>query len=213
MFCQAFVKMASTSVMVINSSDLITSNSSTNEDHLCVHCLDLTNSIHHLTTELETAQLIIKLLQEDLSLNLTTTANLHRMDNSLPPSTTISANVGDSVNDFITENDWSVFCSKYNKLKPAKKTSRCLKQLTPDIPFHVNRYTPLSKFQNDEHQIIRNTRYPRSASSWNHYAKQKPKVILLGDSHVRGCSEKLSNLLGNSFSVIGYTKPNANVTL
>jgi len=52
-------KIASTSVMVINSSDLITSNSSTNEDHLCVHCHDLTNSIHQLTTELETAHLII----------------------------------------------------------------------------------------------------------------------------------------------------------
>ena len=120
-----FSKMASTSVMVINSSDLITSNSST-KDHLCVHCLDLTNSIHQLTTELETAHLIIKLLQEDLKTKASesiTIANLHRMDNSLPPSTTISANVGDSVNDSIIENDWSVFRSKYNKLRPAMKTS------------------------------------------------------------------------------------------
>jgi hypothetical protein len=41
--------------------------------------------------------------------------------------------------------------------------------------------------------------------------KNQHKVILLGDSHIRGCSEKLANLLGNSYSVIGITKPNANV--
>ena len=37
-------------------------------------------------------------------------------------------------------------------------------------------------------------------------------VRTLGDSHIRGCSEKLADLLGNSYSVIGITKPNANVS-
>jgi hypothetical protein len=36
------------------------------------------------------------------------------------------------------------------------------------------------------------------------------KVVLLGDSHLRGCSEKASNLLGESYSVLGITKPNSN---
>ena len=81
----------------------------------------------------------------------------------------------------------------------------------PNNPFIVNRYVPLSKVQEEEHQITCNKRNSYLSSSWNHYAKHKPKVIFLGDNHIRGCSEKLSNLLGNSFSVIGYTKPNANV--
>jgi hypothetical protein len=42
--------------------------------------------------------------------------------------------------------------------------------------------------------------------------KNQRKVILLEDSHVRGCSEKLADLLGNLFSVIGFTKPNANLS-
>jgi hypothetical protein len=42
-------------------------------------------------------------------------------------------------------------------------------------------------------------------------AKKRRKVILLGDSHIRGCSEILGDLLGTSFSVIGITKPNANM--
>jgi len=81
----------------------------------------------------------------------------------------------------------------------------------PNNPFIVNRYVPLSKVQEEEHQITCNKRNSYLSSSWNHYAKHKPKVIFLGDNHIRGCSEKLSNLLGNSFSVIGYTKTNANV--
>jgi lysophospholipase L1-like esterase len=41
--------------------------------------------------------------------------------------------------------------------------------------------------------------------------KNQRKVILLGDSHVLSCSEKLADLLlGNSYSVIGITKPRAN---
>jgi hypothetical protein len=57
-----------------------------------------------------------------------------------------------------------------------------------------------------------------------HYNKSKPsqslstistkkrKIILLGDSHLRGCLEKLANLLGNSCSVVGITKPNASLS-
>jgi hypothetical protein len=40
----------------------------------------------------------------------------------------------------------------------------------------------------------------------------KCKIILLGDSHVWGCSEKLANLLGNSWSVVGIMKPNATLS-
>ena len=37
------------------------------------------------------------------------------------------------------------------------------------------------------------------------------KILIIGDSHVRGLSEKISNCLYDSFSVIGITKPNADV--
>lgn len=41
--------------------------------------------------------------------------------------------------------------------------------------------------------------------------KKKHKIILIGDSHVRNCSEKLANLLGNSYNVVGIFKPNADL--
>jgi hypothetical protein len=39
----------------------------------------------------------------------------------------------------------------------------------------------------------------------------KHKIINLGDSHVRGCLEKLASILGNVFSVLGISKPNVNM--
>ena len=34
---------------------------------------------------------------------------------------------------------------------------------------------------------------------------------MIGDSHVRGCSERISNLLGDLYSVKGITKPDTNL--
>jgi hypothetical protein len=40
---------------------------------------------------------------------------------------------------------------------------------------------------------------------------KKQKVVLLGDSHIRDCAKKVSNLLGEAYSVLGIIKPNANL--
>jgi hypothetical protein len=40
---------------------------------------------------------------------------------------------------------------------------------------------------------------------------KKCRVVLIGDSRVTGFSERISNLLGDSYSVIGITKPDANL--
>ena len=46
------------------------------------------------------------------------------------------------------------------------------------------------------------------------YATQthsRNKILLLGDSHIRGLAERMNSSLGSSFSVTGITKPNANI--
>jgi hypothetical protein len=40
---------------------------------------------------------------------------------------------------------------------------------------------------------------------------RRHKILIIGDSHVRGLSEKISNCLDDSFSVTGITKPNADI--
>jgi hypothetical protein len=42
-------------------------------------------------------------------------------------------------------------------------------------------------------------------------ACRRHKILIIGDSHVRGLSEKISNCLDDSFSVTGITKPNADI--
>jgi len=37
------------------------------------------------------------------------------------------------------------------------------------------------------------------------------KMIILGDSHARGLSGKLKDILRDNFEFIGYTKPNCNI--
>lgn len=41
--------------------------------------------------------------------------------------------------------------------------------------------------------------------------KDVRKVVILGDSHARGLSDRLNDKLMNSFEVIGYTKPNCDL--
>jgi hypothetical protein len=42
-------------------------------------------------------------------------------------------------------------------------------------------------------------------------ACKRHKILVIGDSHVRGLSEKISNCLDESLSVFGITKPNADI--
>jgi hypothetical protein len=39
---------------------------------------------------------------------------------------------------------------------------------------------------------------------------RRHRIVIIGDSHIRACSEELANNLGNDYSVIGIRKPNAN---
>jgi hypothetical protein len=42
-------------------------------------------------------------------------------------------------------------------------------------------------------------------------ACRREKILIIGDGHVRGLSEKISNCLDNTFTVTGITKPNADI--
>jgi hypothetical protein len=42
-------------------------------------------------------------------------------------------------------------------------------------------------------------------------ACRRHKIAIIGDNHVTGLSEMISNCLDDSFSAIGTTKPNADI--
>jgi hypothetical protein len=42
-------------------------------------------------------------------------------------------------------------------------------------------------------------------------ACRRHRLLIIGDSHIRGLSEKINNCLDDCFSVLGITKPNADI--
>ena len=176
------------------------------EENWCTSCFNMKDYIQALTTELKSAQLIIKILQGELQSKRTeptTTENL-------PTCVNYNPHVKNN-NESVSESEWTEFRKNNHKSKLSKNTSRCLKQLTPHIPLGDNKFAPLSNLQDDTHQPTNVHHKSQPAQLPKTNCKNQRKVILLGDSHIRGCSEKLADLLGNSFRVIGITKPNANV--
>jgi hypothetical protein len=43
--------------------------------------------------------------------------------------------------------------------------------------------------------------------------KPKHKILLIGDSHTKGCTSKLQEKLKNHYDMIGYVKPDAGATV
>jgi hypothetical protein len=108
------------------------------EENSCVNCSSMKDYIHLLATELKSARLIIKLLQDDLKFKVTeptTTINLPRRVNPIPQAN------NNSESGSVSESGW--------KTKLPMETSRCLKQLTPYIPFHNNSFAPLRDLQEE----------------------------------------------------------------
>ena len=118
------------------------------EENWCTSCFNMKDYIQALTTELKSAQLIIKILQDELQSKRTeptTTRNLPKCVNYKPHVKNNSESV--------SESEWTEFRKNNHKSKSPKNTSRCLKQLTPHIPLGDNRFVPLSNLQ-DENPVF-----------------------------------------------------------
>ena len=92
----------------------------------------------------------------------------------------------------------------------SKRTLNCAEQQNLYIPLTKNRFEPISNHQLlDPPQFCAHTKLKTTQRSRNS-AQNNHRIILLGDSQVRGCSDKLSDMLGSSYNIFGITKPNAN---
>jgi hypothetical protein len=119
------------------------------DENLCANCFNMQDHIKLLTTELKSAHLIIKILQDELQSKVsdpTTTVNLPTCVNHNPHNSTNSESV--------SESEWIDPRRNIYKFKLPKNTSRCLKYLTPHFPHCENRFEPLSNLQDDIHQPI-----------------------------------------------------------
>jgi hypothetical protein len=149
-----------------------------------------------LRNELISMQLIVKLLQEESDNRSSAQGNIHNLTNS----------VEDEMNQRqlpSAENSWKLkqAQNKRNTTNLTKKTPILNQQKIPVVTTS-NRYEQLPKYQgrsevNKTKDLRRCTRRVLVTS----------RILIIGDSHVRGCSEKLMNSLGKADRVIGITKP------
>ena len=137
--------------------------------------MNMQDHMQVLSTELKSVQLIIKLLQDELQSKVTVS--------------TTTENVPTCVSLRSSESEWTELHRKNLKSKLPKNSFRCLKQTIPHIPPGDNRFEPLSNLQEDTYQPTYNQHKSQPAQSLNTNSKKQRKVILLGDSHIRGCSE------------------------
>jgi len=80
-----------------------------------------------------------------------------------------------------------------------------------NIPMINNRYNLLSlseKCKVSETTLLNVVQQIRDTKSFN---KKRNKIVILGDSHARGCASEVQHNLDNTFEIHGTVKPGANL--
>jgi len=54
-------------------------------------------------------------------------------------------------------------------------------------------------------------RFSKSSESDRMKCERRHKIVLIGDSHIKGLSSELKHILGGDFVILGFAKPNASV--
>jgi hypothetical protein len=81
------------------------------------------------------------------------------------------------------------------------------------IPTIINGRIPrkVVTMTSDQRPSVLRERKPNTHKRYTTRTHTKHNLLLLGDSHTRGLAERIGCSLGNSFKVIGITKPNADI--
>jgi len=154
--------------------------------------------LEELTEELITTKKIIQLLQEDLNTykGLKSASTSNDRSNSYVSSKPI--------------NDWEIVTDKSRK-----SNTTTLEQLPiPVIPI-TNRFNGLHNLQNDV-ELPRNTQnhhiknrhikkniFLKHNKDISSPIRRKTKILLIGDSHMHGCTSKLTRYLSPEYEVTG----------
>ena len=167
----------------------------------CKYCLKYKQELEKVFQELNSVKKIIQLLQED--------ANLSNGCSTV--STNNTTEIRD-MNPSLLENksdEWLTVTTNKKRNLQVNKTANLDQHF--QIPTCINRYAVLDNLENksglpQEHSKIINT--ISNNSRFGHSVKpKKKKVIMIGDSHMRGHAKELSDYLGKDFEVSGTVMP------
>jgi hypothetical protein len=195
-------------VLLNISTRYLDQNIGENDVNLCEKCSKMKDDLKVIFNELKSAQLIIKILQDEIKTKSRDSVNAVNLLNCADNKSDLNQH---NTNGNVSE--WKEIRRNKPSTNQSKRILNDLKQHTSYILLTKNRFEPVS---DDQNQVLQRSCDQTKSKSllWSRNSDfNKHRIILLGDSHVRGCSEKLANILGNAFSVIGITKPNVNVLL
>ena len=178
-----------------------------NQQLNCIHCLKYKSELEELTQEILSAKKIIQLLQED--------RNTYKEPTTIRMSdekeiTHVSNN---------SSSNWKLVMDKSRKIKRLNRNTHDQFPI-PVIPI-TNRYNSLYNLQNDTeflsdipnyhtegHNIKKNPTLNQRKARRTPTRKQR-KILLIGDSHMRGCASELGKYLGPEYRVSGTFMPGA----
>jgi hypothetical protein len=159
-----------------------------------------------LINELKCAQLIIKILQEDIKTTSTGPGNQDNLTNCVEYKSYEEYHSSSGKDGVWKE----IRCNKLSTIH-SKRTLNCARQQNSYIPLIKNRFEPISNYQSQDppqncaHTQLKTTQLSRNS------AQNKHRIVLMGDSQVWDCSDKLSEILGSSCNIFRITKPNTNI--
>jgi hypothetical protein len=155
-------------------------NNSGFRDEACTHCAKLEVELEKIRLELKSTQKIIELLQEDTRLNMSVRSNVNHLYRE-EHSMLREDNKG-----------WTTVGPKNHKTKRSPQQYK--------IPLLVNRFVM---------RTGNTTKYEGTPIKTGRAKKLTHRILLLGDSQARGCSELLQLNLNSEFGVSGIIKPGA----
>ena len=170
----------------------------------CASCVIVKEQLRQVFQELKSARTIIALLQEDIvKINASASTNMTK------PSQCRESSVCDQVN-----RNWIPVI--HNGSKKTNKQVVSTTKLNCQLIRLSNRFTSLSNVQEStvpsETITLSEMQHNKGGGNYNKKTSNmiRNKIIILGDSHARGCSQEVKHNLGHSVEVHGIVKPGAN---
>lgn len=172
----------------------------------CSNCVILNLKLEEISSELSSAREIIKLLQEE---------------NSSTQNVTINPRVPQP--DCGENYSWTeIPYTNWTTCKPSRKNSRAnlSHSLREVFPIHVNRYNALSsliepetsKFSSSHNPLTTTKKFNKNnGKKCSINRKNTRKIVIIGDSHARGCAANINHILGKTVTTTGYVSPGANL--
>jgi len=187
---------------------VVDQNYSESGENSCAKCCIMKDHLELLINELKSSQLIIKILQEEINSTSIGPKNEDNLTNNAEYKSRDESHLTNDKNSALKE----IRRTRTTATKH-KRYNHTEQRATDTFPLSMNRYNHLCNVSEVDDVPVSTgiSRMVESKQVRKHkldrkrmVGKKQHKVIILGDSHARGCASGVSHLLNNDFEVLGF---------